>query len=411
MKILHTSDWHLGRNLYGRQRYHEFDAFLNWLLETLTSQSVDVLLVAGDIFDTTTPSNRAQSLYYRFLCQVANTGCRHVIIIGGNHDSPSFLNAPRELLSILNIHIVGSGSDALTDQVIVINDSADGATSTRPLIVCAIPYLRDRDIRTVSPGESIADKTTKLIHGVKEHYAQVVALAESHRQSLQAAGHGPIPIVATGHLFAAGGKTVDGDGVRELYIGSLAHMGTDVFPAVIDYLALGHLHVPQTVGGINHYRYSGSPIPMGFGEASQTKKVLLVEFDETSPTITDMPVPCFQVLHRLTGTLTEIETEIERLKSESSNAWLEIDYTGADVVGDLREQVIEMVSGSQLEIRRVRNRQIFDRVMNAATIEETLDDMDVHDVFQRCLEAYDVPQENRDELTMAYGEILESLEE
>jgi exonuclease SbcD len=98
MKILHTSDWHLGRTLYGKKRYKEFAAFLDWLAQTIEEEKVDALLVAGDVFDISTPNNRAQELYYRFLCTVANSCCRHVVVIAGNHDSPSFLDAPKALL-------------------------------------------------------------------------------------------------------------------------------------------------------------------------------------------------------------------------------------------------------------------------------------------------------------------------
>jgi DNA repair protein SbcD/Mre11 len=98
MKLLHTSDWHIGRTLFGRKRYDEFEAFLTWLAETIQHKEIDALLVAGDVFDTSAPSNRAQELYYRFLCRVAASSCRHVVVVAGNHDSPSFLNAPKELL-------------------------------------------------------------------------------------------------------------------------------------------------------------------------------------------------------------------------------------------------------------------------------------------------------------------------
>ena len=101
MRILHTSDWHLGRSLYGRKRYEEFAAFLDWLVQAIEGEGIDALLVAGDVFDTSTPSNRAQELYYRFLCRVAASCCRYVVVIAGNHDSPSFLNAPKELLRAL----------------------------------------------------------------------------------------------------------------------------------------------------------------------------------------------------------------------------------------------------------------------------------------------------------------------
>ena len=129
-------------------------------------------------------------------------------------------------------------------------------------LVCAVPYLRDRDVRRASAGETIADKNRKLIEGIRKHYAAVCDLAAKQRESVG----DDIPIIATGHLFVTGGRTTDGDGVRELYVGTLAHVDREIFPSVIDYLALGHLHVPQNLSGSDHQRYSGSPIPMGYGE-------------------------------------------------------------------------------------------------------------------------------------------------
>ncbi|MDD3195862.1 MAG: exonuclease subunit SbcD, partial [Paludibacter sp.] len=106
MRILHTSDWHLGRMLYGQRRTDEFEAFLHWLTGFIKEQSIDVLLVAGDVFDTTTPGNRVQEMYSQFLSRVKTTNCRHVVVIAGNHDSPTLLNAPANLLKSLNIHVV-----------------------------------------------------------------------------------------------------------------------------------------------------------------------------------------------------------------------------------------------------------------------------------------------------------------
>jgi len=116
LKILHTSDWHLGRQLFGRKRYPEFEAFLNWLGDVVEQQGIEALLVAGDVFDTNTPSNRAQELYYQFLCRMASSAtCRHVVIIAGNHDSPSFLDAPKALLKALQVHVIGQASRAPED--------------------------------------------------------------------------------------------------------------------------------------------------------------------------------------------------------------------------------------------------------------------------------------------------------
>ena len=424
MKILHTSDWHLGRSLYGRKRYEEFSAFLDWLAQTIESEKVDALLVAGDVFDTSTPSNRAQELYYRFLCRVAASCCRHVVVIAGNHDSPSFLNAPKELLRALNVYVVGSMTDVLEDEVIPILDfglrnadcEGDAINLEKSAIICAIPYLRDKDVRTVEPGETIDDKNRKLVEGIKAHYAEVVKIAERKREKIirQSAIKNPqsqIPIVAMGHLFTAGGKTVDGDGVRELYVGSLAHVGAEVFPSAIDYLALGHLHVPQAVGSAEHIRYCGSPIPMGYGEATQEKKVVLIEFNSTTPKIQELPVPCFQELVRIVGSLDDINAKLEALKKRESAAWLEIEYTGSDIIGNLREMLDEAMADSAMEIRRIKNRRVMDRVISMVAEDETLDDLDAGDVFTRCLDAFEVPDEDREELTISYNEIIKSLHE
>ena len=406
MKILHTSDWHLGRSLYGRKRYEEFAAFLDWLARTIEDQKIAALLVAGDVFDTSTPGNGAQELYYRFLWRVSASCCRHVVVIAGNHDSPSFLSAPKALLRALNVYVVGSTTGALDDEVLVLhNDEKPEA------IVCAVPYLRDKDIRTVRPGETIDEKNTKLVEGVKHHYADVCHLAERKRIALQNARHDTIPIVALGHLFTAGGKTVDGDGVRELYVGSLAHVGEEVFPSSIDYLALGHLHVAQAVDGVEHKRYCGAPIPMGYGEATQQKKVVLIEFDGTTPNIRELPVPCFQRLVRVVGSLDDIDAKLEGLKREQSAAWLEIEYTGSDIIGNLREMFDEALAGSDMEIRRIKNRRIMDRVISTVKENETLDDLDAGDVFARCLDAHEVTDAEREILTLSHNEIVRSIHE
>ena len=407
MKVLHTADWHLGRSLYGRKRYEEFTAFLDWLTQTIEDEKVDALLVAGDVFDTSTPSNRAQELYYRFLCRVAASCCRHVVVIAGNHDSPSFLNAPKELLRALNVYVVGSMTDVPWRMRSLFFKRM---ISRRPLSALFLIYAI-KISASVEPGETIDDKNAKLVEGLQNHYADVCAIAEQKRAEFKSAGHDGIPIVAMGHLFTAGGKTVDGDGVRELYVGSLAHVGREVFPSSIDYLALGHLHVPQTVGSAEHIRYCGSPIPMGYGEATQEKKVVLIDFNSTTPNIQELPVPCFQKLVRIVGSLDGIHTKLEELKKEESTAWLEIEYTGRDIIGNLREMLDETMAGSAMEIRRIKNRRVMDRVISTVAQDETLDDLDAGDVFTRCLNAFEVPDEDREELTASYNEIIKSLDE
>lgn len=403
MKILHTSDWHIGRSLYGRKRYDEFSKFLDWLAETIQKEYVDVLLVAGDIFDTSAPSNRAQELYYRFLCRVATSSCRHVVVIAGNHDSPSFLNAPKELLKALDVHVIGLLPENQEDEVFVLRNDDDSPE----LIVCAVPYLRDRDIRVAEAGESVEDKERKLIDGIRSHYADVAALAEQKRLEFGA----EIPIIAMGHLFTAGGKTIDDDGVRELYVGSLAHVSAGIFPENLDYLALGHLHVPQKVNGSEVMRYSGSPLPMGFGEAKQQKSVCLVEFTSTKAAVQLIDVPAFQKLERVKGSWEEISARILELSATGSQAWIEIVYEGDEVISDLRERLDAAISTSEMEILRVKDNRIIDRVLGQIHHEETLDDLNVQDVFERCLSAHEVPENQRPELLRAYQETVASLDE
>ena len=412
MKILHTSDWHIGRTLYGRKRYEEFEAFLTWLAETIQQNEIDALLVAGDVFDTSAPSNRAQELYYRFLCRVAASSCRHVVVVAGNHDSPSFLNAPKELLKALDVHVVGSSTESLEDEVLVLRNEQDAPE----LIVCAVPYLRDRDIRVAEAGESVEDKERKLIDGIRTHYAAVAALAEQKREELGV----DIPIVAMGHLFTAGGQTVDGDGVRELYVGSLAHVTAGIFPDCFDYLALGHLHVPQKVNGSETIRYSGSPLPMGFGEAKQQKSVCQVDFDQNdghsaTASVQLIDVPVFQKLERVKGDWDGISSRILELSAmgapNGSGVWLEVIYEGDEVIGDLRERLEAAISGTQMEILRIKNNRIIDRVLGQIHEEETLDDLNVNDVFERCLAVHDVPEDQRPELLRAYQETVSSLYE
>ncbi len=408
MKILHTSDWHLGRSLYGRKRYGEFDEFLSWLAKTIQQEQIDVLLVAGDVFDTTAPSNRAQALYYRFLCRIAGSSCRHVIVIAGNHDSPSFLNAPKELLRALDVHVIGSITENREDEVLLLK-SQDGSPE---LIVCAVPYLRDRDIRVAEAGESIEDKERKLIEGIRAHYAEAGVLAEQKHSSVKEALGVDLPIIAMGHLFAAGGQTVDGDGTRPLYVGSLAHVTSAIFPACIDYLALGHLHVPQRVNGSEVMRYCGSPLPMGFGEAKQEKSVCIVEFSNNVaseaqvPQVIQTKVPVFQQLARIQGSWDEIAAQILELSVTQNRAWLEIIYDGEEVIADLRERLEDAIAKTDMELLRVRNNRIMDRVLNRIHADETLDDLNVNDVFERCLDAHEVSKEQRPELWLAYQEIV-----
>jgi exonuclease SbcD len=403
MRILHTSDWHLGRTLYGRRRYEEFEAFLDWMAENIEQRGVEALLIAGDVFDTTTPSNRAQELYYRFLCRAAASECRHVVIVAGNHDSPSFLNAPRELLRVLNVHVIGSVSEDPGEEVLILR-SLEGAPE---MIVCAVPYLRDREVRAAEAGETPDDKVRRLIEGIQQHYRAVAKQAEQQRRDLGA----DLPIVAMGHLFTAGGQTLEGDGVRELYVGSLAHVSARSFPESFDYLALGHLHVPQEVGGSETMRYSGSPLPMGFGEARQQKSLCQVDFQGTTASVSLIEIPRFQQLERVRGDWDSVAARLNELASQDSQAWLEVHYEGTEILGDLRERLEDLLRGTRMELLRVQNHQVLEGMLQQLQEGEELGQLSLEEVFERCLLAHEVPEEQRPELRQTYAEVLKSLHE
>lgn len=422
MKIFHTSDWHLGRSLYGRKRYEEFAAFLSWLRESLIERGAEVLLVAGDVFDTGSPSNRAQDLYYDFLASLRGTCCRQVIITAGNHDSPSFLDAPKSILRYLNVTVIGTMNEE--EEIVEIKNAADETA----LIICAVPYLRDRDIRIAEAGESYDDKESKLIQGIKNHYDRVCALAQQRRDELlEPVPHAegadcqepvpiqtaellePVPILATGHLFAAGGTTQEGDGVRDLYVGSLGQIGAEAFPDCIDYLALGHLHRAQKVGGRENRRYCGSPLPMSFGEATQQKLLLEVDFSSGVALIEEVPIPVFQRLRQIRGDWDAIAAAIEDEKTEAS--WLEIIYEGEEIISNLQGRLAELIADSGLEILRVQNRRVIERALQRMHCDETLDQLREEEVFQRCLDMHEVCADQQDEMKLAFQEIIAELNE
>lgn len=403
MKLIHTSDWHLGRKLYGQQRYEEFARFLHWLGDYIEQNTIDVLLISGDIFDSNTPSNRAQTLYYQFLHRMAATTCQHIVIIAGNHDSPSLLNAPKDILKFLNVHVVAYiNNEQLEDEVLSLRNT----NGDIELIVCAVPYLRDRDIRSSEAGESFEDKENKLKQGIQQHYQQVADIA----QNIQANCESKPPIVAMGHLFTAGGKTQEGDGVRDLYVGSLAHISPNVFPDCIDYLALGHLHIPQRLAKSNTHRYSGSPLPMSFGEATQQKMIIQVDLNDPEP-VQEIPLPCFQKLVAIKGDMDTIQAQLETLKQTDENCWLEISYTSKTIISDLKQQIDTLVEDSQLTVLRLEDRSIINRALKAHKNQKTLDELKPNEVFQRCLEEHEIDKAQYPELQESFNVILRSLYE
>ncbi len=401
MKILHTSDWHLGHKLYGRPRQREHGDFLDWLTRTIEEQEVELLIVAGDIFDSQTPSNQSLTMYYSFLSGITKSCCRHLIVIGGNHDSPTLLNAPKEILRLLNIHIIGKVPENIADEIILIPDDSGNPE----VMVLAVPYLRDKDVRLSIAGESIADKQKKLLAGIREHYITLTDLALQRQKDMQIS----VPLIATGHLFCQGGKTRQDDGIRELYVGTLVHLALDSFPDDIDYLALGHLHLPQRISGQELRRYSGAPLAMSFSEANEKKKIVLIETGVTL-NVRELPVPTFQQLQRISGDIETIIEKIAELRSRDQSIFLEIYYTGNHLIDDLQEQISSATQDSRITVLRISNKQIRNHILRQSSEIKTLEELTPRQVFQQCLEINEVPEEQRDELVLGFDTALDALQ-
>jgi exonuclease SbcD len=397
MKLLHTSDWHLGRTLYSKkERQEEQVAFLEWLLVTIKEQSVDLLLVVGDVFDTASPGNSSQKMYYDFLHKVRDTGCKNVMIVGGNHDSPSFLNASKEILAALDIYVLGNVGENMEEEIIVIRDPDNNPVA----VVCAVPFLRERDISRFIEGETYADRSKRISENIKKHYEKTAEIAANKREKLGK----NIPVIATGHLSVAGGKTTEDDGVRDIYIGNVECVGSEIFPKVFDYVALGHYHVSSAIE--NNIRYCGSPIPMGFGEAEQKKRVYVVDFGEDQPKIASMEIPVFQRLESIRGDKEFIDNRLAELKNSENSVWVEILYEGSEVFADFTAWVHEKTADSKIEVLKLQNRQYLNKVLTQEEETQSLDALDPFAVFDKLLEKNDIPDTQKDELKNAYRAIV-----
>jgi len=311
LKVLHTSDWHLGQSFMGKSRQDEHEAFLGWLIKTIEQERVDTLIVAGDIFDTATPPNYALELYYNFLTKISSL-CKNIIITVGNHDSVATLKAPKQLLRALNVHVVTSG-DENEDEVIAIYDDAKLQG-----IVCAVPFLRDYVVRKSQSAQTMDDKESALSNGIKEHYMS------AYKKAKELSKGNNVPIIATGHLTTLGAKTSESE--REIYIGGTLDVDSDFFKD-FDYVALGHLHINQRVG-CESVRYSGSPIPLSFSESNSQKKVNIVEFSALDAKIKELDIPLFRKLLVIRGDTESVINELENVEDKES--WIEIHIKDAN---------------------------------------------------------------------------------
>lgn len=408
LRVLHTADWHIGKRLKELTRYDDFAEFLQWLLSVLIAHKINVLIVAGDVFDTMTPSNKAQALYYSFLGNLAKTPVRHVIIVAGNHDSPSFLDAPKALLGAMNIHVIGTPTDNPKEEVITLID--DGMPYA---IIASVPYLRDKDVRTVQIGESLKDKEENTRTGIKKHYAKLCALCQARQQEILTTHKKHVPIIATGHLFAIGAQRAgEDDGMRELYVGTLGAVGADCFDG-FDYVALGHIHKAQKVGGFDHIRYSGSPMMFNFGETGQ-KSVLLIEFKNNTPAITPLPTPIFRQMIAIKGNFEELcHALIDLVKNHQNSPkaiWVKAEYTGKEVIPNLSEQLNQLVQNTSIVLVLIVSSGYRQTTYHSQTPLD-LSQLTPTDVFTKRLSDEGITGELHFELMDAYHHLLQNLQE
>ena len=270
MRLLHTSDWHLGQTLHNYERGYEHQRFLDWLLDTLVAEQVDVLLVAGDVFDNANPSAASQKQLYVFLQQArARLPALQLVVVAGNHDSAGRLEAPGPLLAAHGTHVIGHllrGDDGQIDLERLLLPLAGSDGQVRAWCL-AVPFLRPGDVPKLPAG----DTQDAYLGGIALLYRQLTDLALARRQPGQA-------IIAMGHCHMVGGE-MSNDSERRIVIGGTEMLPSGMFDAGIAYAALGHLHKAQAVGGQEHIRYCGSPIPLSFAEVNYRHQVLCLDID------------------------------------------------------------------------------------------------------------------------------------
>lgn len=408
MKILHTSDWHLGQSLHQYDRTYEHERFLEWQLDTLVSESVDVLVIAGDIFDNSNPSAMAQSLLYRFLTE-ARSRVPHlnIVMTAGNHDSPGRLEAPSPFLSLFDAHVVGQVSRSeegiSLERLVLPLKGRDGRIGAWCI---AMPFLRPSDVPRVE------DATNPYAEGIEELYRQAIEFAQAKREAGQA-------LIALGHCHLTGGKTSE-DSERRIVIGGAEALSVEMFDDSINYVALGHLHLPQEIGGNPTRRYSGSPLPMSFSEIDYPHQVVLIELDgDKVSAIRELRVPRTVDLLRVPNKPAALDAVLALLseldlpeRPEAEWPYLQVRVHLTEPEPSLRVQIEATLQGKPVRLARIETS--YDRGEEgesapAVSIDE-LNALAPADFFTR-LYQHRFGQPAPKELLNAFTELLSSTEE
>lgn len=339
-RILHTADWHLGKSLNDQERHEEHRLFLDWLLGVVVGEKVDAVVVAGDIFDTANPSTAAEALYYDFVARLYATTPASLVVIAGNHDSASHLEAPRSPLQVLRTHVAGALAEAPADRVLLLpKDSPKVA-------IAMVPFLRERDLRLAVGGETERDIRTQLKAGIEACYRATAAAARGVAKG--------VPVVAMGHLTVDGAETSDSE--REIHVGGLGAVGHAVFPSDFAYVALGHLHRPQAPDKQGRVRYAGSPFPLSFSEVGDRKEVRLLDIDGSNLTQRGLEIPVFRRLARLKCTLDQAAARLKALAAEPAAqlpTWVEVELKGLVGEADAFGQVQALAEDLPLQVIKV----------------------------------------------------------
>ena len=359
IRILHTADWHLGQTFFGYDRVEEHTHFLQWLVRELKENKIDVLLIAGDIFDVSNPSAASQHMFYRFIRQVTEENPKlQLVVVAGNHDSAARLEAPLPLLQEMRTEIRGivrrHEGEIDYDHLIVELKNSEGEVEA---LCLADPFLRQGDYPVVTTdGNPYAE-------GVKELYARLQERALQRRKDGQA-------LVAVGHLQATGSEIAERDFSERTIIGGLECVSPDAFTEQIAYTALGHIHKSQRVSGRENVRYAGSPLPMSFAEREYHHGVVIVtlaegwaveiEKREYIPLVGLLSVPRGkaatpeEVLEELAHLpLASEEAEGEQTERSLHFPYLEIKVLLTEPEPMLRQQIEEAIADKAVRLARI----------------------------------------------------------